>query len=424
MAKIKCLFRNMPLRRAFVFYVLITFIIALVLSVGTVWGCIVVQNWMMPEKEKAVLSINAKSESGEEELQMSMVLTPGEELPFLISDDNNSQEQEFASYTFEKVENSYKSLTPKRQLVYVAASVSIVVLPTLYCIIGILLCAYLFYKHKLKEPLTVLEAATDQITRRDLDFEIEYRSKDELGRLCGSFEDMRSALLLANRDMWNMMEERRKLQASIAHDLRNPIAIIKGYAEYMQINLPKENMSTEESIVLANNLVASAERLERYTESVRNISNLEALEIQKRPCVLCEFLDTVATDMHILANSSSKELCLKKDVPQNEYQLDTQNYSRVLENLFQNALRFADKVVSLSWSIENKKLLTTITDDGPGFDLEVLKREKHSVLSADTEHIGMGLTVSEIICQKHGGKLKLYNNINGGAVVQFTFDIR
>lgn len=426
MAKVNRVLKDMPLRRAFVFSVFTALIIALLLSACTIWGCIAVQNWLLPEKEKAVLSITAESENGDVAQELMMILTPGEDIPFplLLSDDSNSPEKEFVSYTFNRTENSYKSLTPKRQLLYVAASVGMVVMPTLYCIVGILLCAYWFYKHKLKEPLAVLEAATDQITRRDLDFEIAYRSNDELGRLCGSFEDMRSALLQANREMWNMLEERRKLQASIAHDLRNPIAIIKGYAEYLQINLPKGNMSTEQGVMIANNLEASAERLERYTESVRSISNLEALEIQRRPCMLSEFLDTVAADMRILADKSSRELSLSKEVPEGLYELDTESYSRVLENLLQNALRFANKTVSLSWTVENEKLFTTVTDDGPGFTLEVLKRKKHTILSTDTKHIGMGLTVSEILCEKHGGSLRLHNSEDGGAVVQFTFDIR
>lgn len=424
MAKINSLFRDMSIRKTFVSYVLITLLVALILSGLTIWGCLATQNWLLPEKEKAVLSINAKSEDGSEEQQMTMVLRQGEELPFLVSEETNSTGKEFVSYTFDRIENSYKSLTPKRQIVYVAASVAMIAMPTLYCVIGILVCAYLFYKHKLKEPLITLEAATDQIARRDLDFEVTYKSNDEFGRLCSSFEDMRAALLQANREMWNMLEERRKLQASIAHDLRNPIAIIRGYAEYLQINLPKDNLSIEQGVVIANNLSASANRLERYTESVRNISNLEALEITRKPCIVSEFLDAVAVDMRILADTKNKKLQISKDIPIGNYQLDTESYSRVIENIFQNAIRFADKKISLSWSITNKKLTTCIADDGPGFATEILKRTKHMVLSSGDEHIGMGLTISEILCQKHGGTIKLSNHNAGGAVVQFTFDLK
>ena len=58
--------------------------------------------------------------------------------------------------------------------------------------------------------------------------------QDELGRLCAAFEKMRQTLYENNRQMWSMLEERRALQASVAHDLRNPIAIMTGYVEYLQ----------------------------------------------------------------------------------------------------------------------------------------------------------------------------------------------
>ena len=84
MAKINSLFRDMSIRKTFVSYVLITLLVALILSGLTIWGCLATQNWLLPEKEKAVLSINAKSEDGSEEQQMTMVLRQGEELPFLV----------------------------------------------------------------------------------------------------------------------------------------------------------------------------------------------------------------------------------------------------------------------------------------------------------------------------------------------------
>ena len=131
MAKVSSLFQNMSIRKTFVSYVLITLFFALILSGLTIWGCLATQKWLLPEKEKAVLSINAKSEDGSEEQQMTMVLKQGEELPFLVSSDTHSTGKEFVSYTFDRIENSYKSLTPKRQIVYVTASVAMIAMPTL-----------------------------------------------------------------------------------------------------------------------------------------------------------------------------------------------------------------------------------------------------------------------------------------------------
>lgn len=421
MAKIKKVIRDMPLRKAFIFCVSLALLGAVILSALTIWGCMAVRIWLLPESEQAVLSLNAEYADGSREEKMTIVLMKGEELPLLISTDDTDEEP-MISYTFDEVQKSYRSLSPKRQVVYVAASAATVAMPMLYCVVGILLCAIWFYKYKLKEPLMVLEAATNHIARQDLDFVVSYESKDEFGKLCMSFEEMRVAMVRANKEMWDMLEERRKLQASIAHDLRNPIAIIKGYAEYLQINVPKGNLKPEQTLMIADNLAASASRLERYTDSVRSISKLEAMEIQRTSCLVPQFLNAAAEDMRILAGKTSVVLTVSNEVPEAEILLDRESYSRVLENILQNAFRYAKQEVHLSWKLDDGMLLTTIMDDGPGFPENVLKGQKQTVLSQDGEHMGMGLVISRILCQKHGGKLKI-SNTQDGAKVEFSVQV-
>lgn len=423
MAKIKRLIRNMPLPRAFIFCVTVAMTGAVLLSGVTIWGCMAVRKWLLPKTEDAVLSLNAEYADGTREEHMTVILSEGAELPLLLSDDG-AEGNPIVSYTFDKVEKSYKTLSPKRQLLYMAASGTIIALPMLYSLAGILLCAVWFYKQKLKEPLQSLEMATEHIARQDLDFAVAYESGDELGQLCVSFEKMRAALAQTQREMWEMLEERRKLQASIAHDLRNPIAIIKGYAEYLQIHLPKGNMKPGQVLMIADNLAASAARLERYTDSVRDINQLEALEIRRVPCQVPRFLNETAEDMRILAERSHIVLTVSNPVPEAGILLDTQSYSRVLENILQNALRYARQEVRLSWALENGTLITTVADDGPGFSEDALKREKHIIFPADGKHMGMGLAVSGILCGKHGGTLELRNDPAGGAVTQFSFRVR
>ena len=186
-----------------------------------------------------------------------------------------------AKYSITSIENNFSSLTPKRKLLYQSCGIAMVVLPIIFSFSGILLCGFKFYKKKLKEPIDILSSATDKIALQDLDFKINYDSDDELGKLCNSFEQMKDALKENNKKMWEMLEERRNLQASVAHDLRNPIAIIEGYAEYLQINLPKNNIDNDKVMSVVINIRKSAKRLEYYTESMRTINNLEDLEIRK-----------------------------------------------------------------------------------------------------------------------------------------------
>lgn len=91
-----------------------------------------------------------------------------------------------------------------------------------YSTLCIIAAAFLFYRKKLRKPLAELQAASEKISNNDLDFSIEYDSKDELGKLVGSFEAMRTMLANIFSEMWRQVEERKRLNAAFAHDLRTP----------------------------------------------------------------------------------------------------------------------------------------------------------------------------------------------------------
>lgn len=165
-----------------------------------------------------------------------------------------------------KVENHFESLTPKRKLAYQVSGIMMIALPLLFSMVGILLCGFFFYRYKLSKPLKLLSNATEQIASKNLDFTLSYDNKDEMGGLCRSFEQMRQVLDENNRALWKMLEERKLLQASVAHDLRNPIAIISGYAEYLQMNLSKESFTRERIATIADHIYLSAGRLKKSTE--------------------------------------------------------------------------------------------------------------------------------------------------------------
>lgn len=249
---------------------------------------------------------------------------------------------------------------------------------------------------------------------------------DEMGRLCESFEIMRQGLHQANKEVWLMLEQRQKLLSSIAHDLRNPIAIMKGYTEYLQINLSKGTMNQEQIAMIADNLAFGAARLERYTDSVRNVNQLEALELHRTTCNIDAFLTALEEDMKILAGTEHKEPVIQKDVPEMEVSIDRENYARILENIFQNSLRFSKQKIQITWEYQNGSLFTTILDDGPGFPDMILKKQDGLSFFVDPgkEHMGMGLVISKILCNKHGGFLKLANAPSGGAKVLFSVRIQ
>ena len=98
----------------------------------------------------------------------------------------------------------------------------------------IILAVLLFYFTKLKKPLTVLMTASDKIADNELKFTVDYAGTDEMAKLCAAFEKMRSSLDENNRRMLHMSDQRKQLNDAYTHDLRTPIAVLKGYTDMLK----------------------------------------------------------------------------------------------------------------------------------------------------------------------------------------------
>lgn len=413
------------LKQSFTGAMLCTVAVIAALSVLTIWGCFFLQKVIMPDSNMAYLQITNTYPDGTENTSITMLEMGAEEMeiPLLVSADetsSNPSEPVITKCALDKIENSYSQLTPKRKLAYSTLSCAMVALPFCYSVVGVIVCALWFYRKKIAPPVRILSEAAENITRQDLNFVIKSDSKDELGRLCDSFEKMRQALYDNNREMWNMIHERRMLQASVAHDLRNPIAIIQGYTEYLQLNLSKGTLNQEKLSRNLQNLSASAKRLEYYTDSIRDLSKMEEMEADYQKCKLPDLLEDMYNDFIAMAGTSSIHWKLSMGISVCEVRLDQRILYRILENIISNAIRYAENTIWLEFSLKNGEYLKVVVmDDGPGFSQKALSaRDRYFITTEQTgNHLGMGLVVSRILCRKHGGSLKLANLKNRGASV-------
>lgn len=435
------------LRRSFVLYVLVTLAAAAGLSGLVIWGCVSVQNYLLPDPNAVFLNIEKTYADGSGTTTSVRMPLDGAEiaLPELaygngsgINMETGNAENETDAgteeggaytetdssgenvrYSVSAVTASIDSLTPRRKLVYRGSQIGMVALPAAFSLGGILLCGFAFYRRKLKTPILLLSSAAEQIARQNLDFRISYKSGDEMEALCTSFEQMRRTLRENNRKLWEMVEERRRLQSSVAHDLRNPIAIIRGYAQYLQMQLSRDEINREKIDDLADNILETSRRLERYTDSLRTISRLEELEIRPVSLDFSELSSDMKNDFLLLTKEKNLELVWKNNISEKDVVLDAQVLYRILENLIGNALRFAGERIEVTFFRENGFLAVTVADDGAGFPEQMLKEgEAYAGTGSDREHMGIGLMICRILCRKHGGKLWLSNSGQGGGVVR------
>ena len=419
------------LQNYFVLIVLITFFIVICLSLLSIWGCQKFREYLLPDSNTIWVTLNITYSDGKtEELEFSTEL--GQEMydiPRLTGAEggliNNSELYDIKT-SIEKIENNFDMLTPKRKIAYQICGISMIVMPMIFSIVGILICGFIFYRKKLNKPLKLLENSMEQISNKNLDFKLSYTSNDEMGKLCNSFEKMRQILEETNKELWKMIEERRLVQASVAHDLRNPISIIEGYTEYLQTNLQNDNLSKDKILEITSNINKTAKRLERYTDSIRTINALEDIEVNRKEISTRKFIEDVKSDLKQMTKSKGIGLDLELEkLFKEKIKIDSYIIYRILENIINNAIRYSKEKINLSFNIQENYLIISIVDDGIGFSEDVLKERNNLIIptASDGKHCGLGLIISRILCKKHGGKLELSNDISGGAKVKIFIEI-
>ena len=322
-------------------------------------------------------------------------------------------------------EDGHMEFTDRELWICRITEILMVFLPVLFSALGIVCAGTCFYHVKLKEPLTALKQGISHIADNDLDFSIGYGKQDELGELCRAFETMRGKLVKNNRYMWGLVEERKKINASIAHDLRTPITVIKGYSEYLDRNAGKENMTGDGTREIAGYINQAAVRLEEYADSVREVQALEDMRLAYGEVLLGSFLEEMRAQLSVMAGQNGKEIRLRGGLPEQAVEMSAAAVFRIMENIVDNSLRFCRERIDVEVSFAASFLTITITDDGRGFSEKerveatdyFYKGKMEGKHSMEKKHFGIGLTICRILAQKHGGAILLDNAPEGGARV-------
>ena len=138
-----------------------------------------------------------------------------------------------------------------------------------------------FFGKRLQPGFDVLDRAASNIAEQNLEFSVSYDRDDELGHLASSFEAMRASLAESQRALWRTAEERKRLNAAFAHDLRTPLTILKGKIELLDAHVQSGNVPADRLTASVASLAAQVERLERY---VAAMSGLQKAGRPRRRC--------------------------------------------------------------------------------------------------------------------------------------------
>ena len=122
---------------------------------------------------------------------------------------------------------------------------------------------------------------------------------------------MKNEIYKSNSKMWNMLQERKALTASVSHDLRTPITVLNGYLDYLEKSIERETLTNETLQTTIKNMTEAVDRLKRYVECVKDIQKMEDIEIKKDNYNLKELIADITKEFSILAARENKKLVIR-----------------------------------------------------------------------------------------------------------------
>lgn len=349
-----------------------------------------------------------------------------EDVQYRVASKYTDEVEEFNEYkVWDKHGNEYK-LTDEDSRRIRRLDFFFYIFPHMAYICSTFLASLVYYRVKLKKPLRILSDAAVRIADNDLNFVISYEKDDELGQLCDAFEKMRSCLEENSRETWRQMEERKRLNASFSHDLRTPLTVLEGHLDILQKYELTGALSKEEVAEIYSVMEIQLKRLIRYVSSMSELQRLEDIPISPKQISSEELTRALKNIADIIC--AAKTLSFDNEIKVHTVSVDLEIVLQVFENLLSNAVRYAEATVSVICKTKGKKLLITVADDGRGFDTSALKIATDPFYTTEKksegEHFGLGLNISKILCQRHGGSISLKNQKSGGASITVSFGMR
>jgi signal transduction histidine kinase len=230
-------------------------------------------------------------------------------------------------------------------------------------------------------------------------------------------------------EMYQQLKVHDKMQKEFvdiaAHELRTPIQPILGLSEVVRSKLKVED---KELIQLLDVIKRNAQRLQRLTEDILDVSRIESqtLKMHKEKVNIGDRLLYVIGDTKKETPDPYKlKIFLTEPVGSYYVEADMGRLTQVVSNLLSNAVKFTDKGGEISVHVEkddtNQQIIVSVKDNGQGIDPEIFPRLFSKFTSKSHVGTGLGLFISKKIIEAHGGRIWAQNNSGGkGSTFSFT----
>jgi len=301
-------------------------------------------------------------------------------------------------------------------------------------IIFILIISYVLSK-KIVKPIIDINNQTAKIANLDFDVSLNYDSKDEIGQLAHSITSISKVLdqkiqelYQANSLLKNDMIGQRQFLASIAHEFKSPIGIIKGYTESVKL---KYYETEEEKTDFLDYILDESDRLNNLVEDIVLLAKLDKRDFK----LDISDVDLSITILHSLdkykqlmkTRGLHLESSIKSDIV---IRGDVNRIEQIVDNILSNTNRYTTDSGQVKVSLESDEANAVLTVENSSHEINHLDlgslvkpfyRLEES-RSRETGGHGLGLTIVSGLLDAHHGELKL-SYTEGKFIIKVTFNL-
>jgi len=289
---------------------------------------------------------------------------------------------------------------------------------------------------RILKPVERLRQAAELIREGRLEHPVDIPGRDELAELGRAFEDMRLRLQESVRERLKMEENRKRLMAGIAHDLKTPVAAITGYAEGLLDGVAADPGKAEQYL---RTIHSRARDLDRLIDELFLYSKLDLNRVPFHftDLDLNGFVERVAEEARLRLERDGIRLDVERPPEPVVVRADPGQLARVFANLIENGAKSMDKPekrlrirvappAAGDGDAAPRFVRVDISDNGAGIAPDDLPRifeafyRGNASRAGDGAGSGLGLAIARQIVCAHGGNIRADSELGKGTVISFT----
>ena len=260
----------------------------------------------------------------------------------------------------------------------------------------------------LSRPLVDFEKKVGELVTRQWEEPIYINRKDEIGKLGESIEELRCELIRQD-------EAEQSFLQNISHELKTPVMVIRSFVQAIGDGIfPKGTLEASVEVIDEEAII-----LEKRISNLLYLTKLDYLsnhKVNKRYFYLDDLVD------HVIDRISWSRTDVKWDINLDEVEIegDPEQWRVVLENLFDNQLRYAHSIIKVSLTRNMDKYILHLWNDGEPIEEELLDNIFGKFSKGAKGEIGLGLSIVNRILDMHGSTISAVNEDEG---VSFYIEI-